>query len=533
MYNLLVVDDEEIAVKGIVHSIDWSEFPLAGIYSAYDVAEAKSVFARHKIHILLSDIDMPDDNGIALLKWVRETSVDTETIFLTGHADFSYAQQALQLDSFDYLLKPIDHEHLKATLHSAIDKIKKQEEMTQFQQTYEHYYQQWNKQLPILAERFWQDIINLRIPMSNEHLDNAYSLYGIPLQACDEALLVLISVEEWNDTLSARDEEIMTYAVKNAGEEMVLDGLEGQVIQDVSGVLYAVVYKPQAGDTSRLQRNCAQFIEKCKQYLRCSISCYIGESTTVPNMHNAAERLVDIERNHLGFGEKIVLQRDYKKEAAGAYIQPNFAEWASLLDSGRHAELVLYMKQSFVKMDGNVDVLVLEGYYHGLVYMVFQTLQKRSLSMEDVYRDDDEWRDAGTILRSLPKMKEWALRFVEKAALHVSDSSKDMSSIVQKALQYIEEHLHEEFSREDIASYVFLNPAYLSRLFKKETGHSLSDYILDRRIAKVRALLENTNMKISDVIQTVSYYNTSHFSKMFKRTTGLTPAEYRKKHQNL
>jgi two-component system response regulator YesN len=115
-YNLLIVDDEEIAIKGIVHGLDWSSMPIANIYTACDAEEAQNYFREHTIHVLLSDIDMPNQTGIELLSWVNVHSAMTKTILLTGHADFKYAQQALQLDGFDYLLKPVDHSHLQNTL---------------------------------------------------------------------------------------------------------------------------------------------------------------------------------------------------------------------------------------------------------------------------------------------------------------------------------------------------------------------------------------------------------------------------------
>ena len=124
MYNLLVVDDEEIAIRGIVEGINWSTLPIANIYTAIDAEEAQTLLNKHTIHIMLSDIDMPNLSGIDLLEWVNEHSPSSVTIFLSGHADFKYAQQAVQLDCFDYLLKPIDHKALKACVNEALAKVR-------------------------------------------------------------------------------------------------------------------------------------------------------------------------------------------------------------------------------------------------------------------------------------------------------------------------------------------------------------------------------------------------------------------------
>jgi two-component system response regulator YesN len=533
MYNLLVVDDEEIAVRGIVQGINWSDLPINEILTAYDVAEAKQLFAEHKVHLLLSDIDMPDNNGIELLQWVKEFSPETETIFLTGHADFTYAQQALQLDSFDYLLKPIDHAHLKQTIAKALEKIHATQEQQQFHKTYEFYYQQWNKQLTVLSERFWQDIIYLRIPATPSQLVSSYSLYDIPLAPVDPVRLILISVEQWNEVLSARDEEIMTYAVQNAGQEIVLKGLKGQVLQEAGGVLVAVVYTSDEAYEQRISDNCIEFIEQCRTYLRCDVSCYVGEAVQASELHDSMRRLTAIERNYLLQGGTVIWQSKYKEESTIGVYQPSFEDWGVLLEMGKRNELMSRMEESFQRLSkSTIDPFILEGYYHGLLYTVYAVLQRKSAAVSDVYRGE-EWRDTAQITKSLQRLKEWAIRYVEIAVDYLNNHSKELSSFVTKAINYIEEHLSEELSREDIANHVYLNPAYLSRLFKKETGQSLTDYILELRIAKVKPMLEKTNLKISDIAQTVGYDNFSHFTKMFKKATGLTPFEYRRKYQNV
>lgn len=133
MYNVLVVDDEIVAIRGIVKGIDWSSLPIANMFTALDAEEARDILTSNRIHVVVSDIDMPKENGIKLLNWVNEHSPRTVTIFLTGHADFVYAQQAVQLNCFEYLLKPIDHNLLKASVVRALELIGTREREEMFQ----------------------------------------------------------------------------------------------------------------------------------------------------------------------------------------------------------------------------------------------------------------------------------------------------------------------------------------------------------------------------------------------------------------
>ncbi|MNI44020.1 Bifunctional transcriptional activator/DNA repair enzyme AdaA [compost metagenome] len=94
--------------------------------------------------------------------------------------------------------------------------------------------------------------------------------------------------------------------------------------------------------------------------------------------------------------------------------------------------------------------------------------------------------------------------------------------------RYIHENLTSGITREDIAESVHLNPAYLSRFFKKETGETLTDFMIYERMKLAKELLTHTEDAISQIAVSLGYVHFSHFSKMFKRMHHMTPYEYRK-----
>lgn len=98
---------------------------------------------------------------------------------------------------------------------------------------------------------------------------------------------------------------------------------------------------------------------------------------------------------------------------------------------------------------------------------------------------------------------------------------------VEKAKEYIRKNISRSLSRTEIAEAVFLNPEYLSHLFKKETGSSLGDFILEEKMIAAKSLLKDTNIKVSVIASKVGFSNFSYFSSVFKKSTGLTPIEYR------
>lgn len=534
MYNLLVVDDEDIAIRGITHGIDWSDLKIGEIFTAYDADEAKDVMLRHRVDILLSDIDMPGDSGIELLRWANEHKPGTVTLFLTGHADFSYAQQAVQLGSFDYLLKPIDHKELKRCILNAIDKVEEQMRVAEIRSTYNHYSDLWRQQRPALVERFWQDLFHYRLTASPQGLDAALASYDIPLKASNAINVILISIEEWREEWSARDEEIMTYAVKNAAAEMLPGDKGGAVVQEAGGILYLVGYESFAETQAETAERCRRFIAECKSLLHCSLSCYIGQPLLVQEARGGVQKLLEQEKRNISSSGTVLLAgagAESKGEGTSQHI--SFSDWSVLLTLGKRTELAYRIDECFDRMlQHRASYTDIASFYFGFMNMVFEWLHERSLMAEKVY-PRGEWEEGAQALKSLARMRAWTHQMCELATTYFQHQGGKVSQAVEKVQSYMRERLHEEFSREAAAEYVYLNPAYLSRLFRKETGKSLTDYLVELRIVRAREELASGNNRVSDIAQAVGYSNFSHFSQLFKRMTGLTPQEYRKKFQNL
>ena len=106
--NILLVDDEIYAVEAIREMVDWNALDISEVSVAYSMRQAQRVLEEKSVDILLSDIEMPRGSGLELLAWIREKGLPVVSIFLTSHANFSYANQAIRLDTFDYVLKPVD-----------------------------------------------------------------------------------------------------------------------------------------------------------------------------------------------------------------------------------------------------------------------------------------------------------------------------------------------------------------------------------------------------------------------------------------
>ena len=101
------------------------------------------------------------------------------------------------------------------------------------------------------------------------------------------------------------------------------------------------------------------------------------------------------------------------------------------------------------------------------------------------------------------------------------------AGIIEDSIVYINDHLAQELSLDDLAAQASLSPFYFSRLFKKETGFSPHQYILAARINNAKFLLHSTNDSVKSICFTVGFTSESSFCTAFKKETGLTPSDYR------
>ncbi|MCR5626898.1 MAG: response regulator [Lachnospiraceae bacterium] len=116
-YNILLVDDEALlrqSIKRMISNFDEAFYVEA---EAADGEEALNIIKERDIHIVIADINMPVMDGLTLCKKIREHYSDIVTVLLTGFAEFSYAQDAIRYEVFDYLLKPVSEDDLSTTLY--------------------------------------------------------------------------------------------------------------------------------------------------------------------------------------------------------------------------------------------------------------------------------------------------------------------------------------------------------------------------------------------------------------------------------
>lgn len=123
MYNLIIVDDEPRSVEALVANIDWLKCGVRNLYKAFNMDEAIKIIETNKIDIMVCDIEMPNGSGLSLFEWVRANKYQINCIFATCHPEFEYMRKAIQLNCYDYVLKPIDYAKFTIVLDELIRKM--------------------------------------------------------------------------------------------------------------------------------------------------------------------------------------------------------------------------------------------------------------------------------------------------------------------------------------------------------------------------------------------------------------------------
>ena len=133
--NVILVDDEAVAVNALRRRVDWQRFGVEEVYIANSMRQAQELFAQKEIHAMLCDIEMPQGSGLDLFEWVKSHYPATECVFITCHADYDYMRKAMQLGSVDYILKPIEYEELDGILDKVAQRVQKRAERDAGRQT--------------------------------------------------------------------------------------------------------------------------------------------------------------------------------------------------------------------------------------------------------------------------------------------------------------------------------------------------------------------------------------------------------------
>ena len=526
MYSLLVVDDEKYAVWGVSRGIEWKELGIDRVFEAFDTEEAVAILTQNEVDVVISDIEMPNHSGLELLKWIRENRPETLVIFLTAHEEFTYAREALELGSFNYALKPVDHQELRKMVAVALESATQKKESSRLKKLYAQYLEAWRNHIPAAVETLWCGILDGHRKITPELLERTLKLYEVPLTTRDKVRPILVSVEDFSEPLTGQEEEILLHAVSEFLAGALFPEKEGALVPYDDELLLLVYQDAIRPDV--LESRCRELSRQCRELYLCSVAFYFGRPVPLEELRAEYQNLVRKEQANTGHNTPVYPEDFTVAEEENAFDLPVIYDWITQLDWGKRDIFMDRLKKMFAMLREHhiSNRRLMEEVYTGLNYLFLSASRRNNVGLElSLLWDMD-------VLKTIDRMEEWAVKLAENYFNALSKSQKGKSEIIHKVERYVEEHIAEDFGRDDIARALFFNSAYLSRMFKAETGISLNEFVGKVRMREAKRLLDTTNYSISLAASKTGYSNFSYFTKQFKEAYGVTPSEYKKRNAN-
>jgi two-component system response regulator YesN len=307
-WKVLIADDEPIIREGIRDSVEWSSLQMDVKAEAEDGEEALELALEHSIDILLVDLNMPIMNGLTLIKHIREQLPQCKIVIITGHNEFTYAQEAVRLHVTDYILKPADPDQLKQVLEGVQQELDTNVKKDEY---FEMASNQISKNFSLLRERFCIEWIEGRL----EELDIQKQLEFLELPLSSPKLFAVIQCPEYvanKPLMKEKEKQRFMFSIENIVSEL-LESYINMIFRDETGLIIIILWECVPEDL--LLR-----VEKViKEYLKMTINMYVepvdGGVESVSKVYTHCKELIDNESTI-----SPIVRR------ARHYIQTHFAE---------------------------------------------------------------------------------------------------------------------------------------------------------------------------------------------------------------
>lgn len=523
--KLLFIEDEKFTREGVLKSVNWDRLGITELREAVDGLDAVAIAEQFKPDIVLTDIRMPRMDGIELAFHLRRKYPQCKIVFMSGYADKEYLKAAITLKAVSYVEKPIDIEELEEALRGAID-IVLEEQRHVANDTVAKENKSYMKQeaaLQLIRGGYDEDLLRNRLVAAD---------FTAVMQApAATAIIKVISpgplkqaLGQFIDEALHSSEEPYLYAWKDDHHAIVHffskphEGLEISQVQHLcyelasvlkrehtlfsiaAGKIVPTAYKLQDSYTIAVLRLQESFFHK-----PCSLILQDNHGSDAQSQHYLA-------------------QPEQMSRIGVALTEENFTDVEKMI-----AKVTADIRQH----PGTLIVSVKELYYRFILEMD-KFAQGRNITLFDTSEENDvAWK---LILEChyLEDIERVTLLKLEELKKAVKErSSGGMSSTSSRIMRFI--HLHfadDDLSVQDVSDHMQMTASHLISIFKEATGKTIKQYVTEYRMEKAKDLLRNNRLKVLDVASQVGFKDGEHFAKIFRKSTGMTPSEYRERCQS-
>lgn len=522
MHKMLLVDDEPRQLRAM-SAIIQSLRPHYELFTAENGREALELMAQNDIKAVLTDIRMPIMDGMELINSLSNQGYRGKIVLITGFGDFAYAQQALRLGVFDYIVKPSGKRDLTKLL-DALDKALEKEK--QDDESRSELVQRLDDSRKAHEYQVLVDWV-----LGNK--DGIALKEIVPSDANDNGLLIHLKYSRKNDkadSYRARRERFIAMLKSNVPELKIVGEM------DFAAEERAVVVAVYPNGNSSVHLKTIGCLERLTELIKTNDGVVWTVGCVMLNDHHwidgqaCYERSVRALERSFILGEGRVILGDDTNEASktfdvfeGEQSLTNAIHNHNVEQIHSHLNALMQkikdspfpkptvIKEDFVRLMNGM----LRELQHVLPKEETAALTER---FEVKIMSCDDYQELRQCLKSLAM----DLSIAYRGALQDKNNL-----LIQKCIAYIQTHYQEELSLETMAGMFHFNSSYFSTLFKAYIGKSITDYVISVRIDKAEQLLAGSADKIADIAMKVGYKDVGYFIRVFRKVKGITPKRYR------
>ncbi|WP_338539617.1 response regulator [Paenibacillus tundrae] len=522
--RMILADDEPVILRGLKMLIDWEALGIEIAGEAYDGNELIELIDRCNPDLIVSDICMPGQTGIDVLRYVQASRRTPKVVFISAHKEFDYAQEALKYGALDYLVKPVNTNQLKQVIQKAVLLIRDETEEERKLEKLQHL-ERDNK------DRSFEELLD-RLTDGD---DKAVHALQKSLNLYDDKHAV-VCVADYSRSVQdqlrwqKRERKLIDFAITNVMRESLKNIPNSLFFRKGDMFCYLILC-----DDSNLPIQVSKTVrDQVRSYLKLDMT--IGVGGAVSSLQEAAasfrQALEALDWAYfLSPGHVIPYDTSPAEPAAQLRIEEMQSQLLDHLVESDDANalqeplsrLLLAIKQAAVSNKHTAISCV----YDTLITLR-QELQTMGVSLE-TYNED---------FRILLKRISDFDTLLEVEA-YVGDFIADIHPLVKSRLgnkehgqikqvkEYIEANYAQNITLDSIAGLIYMNPSYFSTFFKKHTGQNYKQYLTEIRMKHARQMLLHSNLMVYEIAEKVGYNSARLFSDMFRKHYGQIPQEFR------
>ncbi|BBH24255.1 DNA-binding response regulator [Paenibacillus baekrokdamisoli] len=532
MFSILIVDDNISDRVGIKRLIDWEALNIEVIGLAVDGLEGYQQAVELLPDFILTDVSMPVLDGIKMTEKIKAELPDIKFIFMSCFDDFEYLKDAISLEVHGYILKPINLAELTSTIEKVI-KLK-QAEMDKVHDDH-MLRRQIQESMPVLQEQLIRDLLygkldgeeDIRHRMAYLGMDFADKCYSVLFLQIDNYDLLYADI-------TVENKHFMIYRVQQCVEETIMLEMHGYVTNQQNNSL-AIILILDLAERADAINQIVNRANQCKEYVKdkldLPITIGISDLSTsimlLPKAFESAQYAVTSK--FFSSGNRIIMANEVQEPERE--FQYNILEIKSKLDwmieSGQSQDIITFIDHLF-----NTELHYPPAFIKSLTYSIINVVQtyliERNESFGSIFGDDLIVWSKLQKFETITDIKQWMIQIIDTVRnFFAKVDSGRYQKIVDDIKWIIEERYAEIENVGQIVSSLYISSSHANLIFKQQTGHTIFDYLIIKRMEAAKQMLQDPYIKIYEIAEKTGYKTASYFAAVFKEYTGLTSKQYR------